>query len=275
MERMISIGAVAESPEMLLAWNGLQDYLKSEGQEIDFVLFSSYERQVDSLLRGHVDIAWNTPLAHLSVQRRTKGGSISLCMRDSDRNVRSLMVVRRDAKIRSLSDLSGKSLAVGGLDSAQTRILPLYFLRCAGLDLRTVEILSFVNRAGNQPEAETRESSLLAALQEGKAQAGIISEISWRREPAADRVDREIFKVIWTSPPFDNCVFDAIPPLWPENRREYRSALEGFCRTLYEMDWREPQQRQILKQLRLRRWMSSREEGYDSLRAALKEQEAN
>ena len=30
---------------------------------MDFVLFSNYERQVDALLAGHIDVAWNTNVA--------------------------------------------------------------------------------------------------------------------------------------------------------------------------------------------------------------------
>jgi len=42
---------------------------------MDFALFSNYERQVEALLAGHIDVAWDTPLAHVRVQRRTDGRS--------------------------------------------------------------------------------------------------------------------------------------------------------------------------------------------------------
>jgi phosphonate transport system substrate-binding protein len=242
---MISVGAVANTPDAVTAWKGLRDYFNGQGEEMEFVLFSSYGRQIESLLRGHIDFAWNSPLAHLSVQRRTDGSSISLCMRDSDRDLRSRIIARRDAKISSLSDLSWKTLAVGSEDSVETRILPLFFLRRAGVDLRTVEFLSFDDSAENLSEAETCESGLFAALEKGRAQAGVIGDLIWRRELAAGRVNRDFFKEVWTSPPFDNCVFDAIPPLWPENPGEYKSALKRFCRLLYAMSWGDRGHRQI------------------------------
>src|SRR5262245_21684806 len=123
----ILLGAVAYDPKVVTIWEGIRDHFQSEGVPLDFALFSNYERQVESLLKGHLDVAWNTPLAHVLVRRRTEGRSLSLGMRDSDRDFHAKIVVHREAGIRSLADLSGKTLAVGSQDSTQARILPLWF----------------------------------------------------------------------------------------------------------------------------------------------------
>src|SRR6185369_5727394 len=135
-------------------------------------LFSNYERQVETLLKGHIDIAWNTPLAHVRVQRRTGGQSISLGMRDADRDFRAKVVVRKDAGIRTLADLAGKTLAVGSRDSTQARILPLQFLVEAGVDLSKVRLLPFDTDLGKHGDTGTSELDVLAALHDGRAQAG-------------------------------------------------------------------------------------------------------
>ena len=83
---------------------------------------------MEELLKGHIDVAWNTPLAHVRVKQRTCNASLSLGMRDSDRDFCAKVVVRSDRGIKSLKDLEGKTLAVGSSDSTQARILPLYFL---------------------------------------------------------------------------------------------------------------------------------------------------
>src|SRR4051812_40767577 len=95
----ILLSAVAYDAKVVPIWEGIRDHFKSEGVDFDFALFSNYERQVEELLAGHVDIAWNTPLAHVRVQRRTEGKSLSLGMRDSDRDFRAKVVVRKDAGI--------------------------------------------------------------------------------------------------------------------------------------------------------------------------------
>src|SRR5437773_6768706 len=143
MSDVILLGAVAYDPKVVSIWEGIRVHFREEGAPMDFALFSNYERQVESLLAGHIDVAWNTPLAHVRVKRRTQGRSLSLGMRDSDRDFRAKVVVRKDAGISDLAALAGRTLAVGSRDSTQARILPLHFLAEAGADLSSVRLLPF------------------------------------------------------------------------------------------------------------------------------------
>src|ERR1700761_9186135 len=125
MSDTILLGAVAYDPKVVTIWEGIRDYFRGAGVDLDFALFSSYERQVAMLLAGKIDIAWNTPLGHVRVQKQSGGRSRSLGLRDSDRDFHAKIVGRRAAGIRSIADLPGKTLAVGSRDSTQARILPL------------------------------------------------------------------------------------------------------------------------------------------------------
>jgi alkylation response protein AidB-like acyl-CoA dehydrogenase len=71
--------------------------------------------------------------------------------------------------------------------------------------------------------------------------------------------------VLWTTPPFDHCMFDALPTLAP-------AKADGFGRALFAMRWDEPAHRRLLELEGLKQWMPPREEGYASLVAALDEQ---
>src|SRR4029077_1616109 len=148
MESSILLGAVAYDPKVVTIWEGIRDYFLEQGVPFDFALFSNYERQVEELLAGHIDIAWNTPLAHVRVRHHTDGRSLSLGMRDSDRDFHAKVVVRKDAGIRSLKDLEGKRLAAGSRDSPQARILPLYFVEQEGVNLSKVELVRFDSDVG-------------------------------------------------------------------------------------------------------------------------------
>ena len=128
-DNSILLGAVAYDAKVVTIWEGIREHFQEQGVPLDFALFSNYERQVEELIKGHIDIAWNTPLAHVRVRQRTGGESLSLGMRDSDRDFRAKVIVRRTSGIKSLKDLEGKTLAVGSSDSTQARILPLSFLR--------------------------------------------------------------------------------------------------------------------------------------------------
>lgn len=258
----ILLGAVAYDPKVVSIWEGIREHFKSVGVPMDFALFSNYERQVEALLAGHVDVAWNTPLAHVRVKRRTQGASRSIGMRDSDRDFTSKVIVRRDAGIRALADLAGRTLAVGSRDSTQARILPLHFLREAGVDLARVKQLAFDTDLGKHGDTGTSELDVLAALRDGRAQAGTVGDLVWVTEQTAGRVDPGVLSVLWTTPPFDHCMFDALSTI-PEAKAA------GFRRALDAMDWNVPAHRRLLELEGLRRWMPPREEGYRSLVAAL------
>jgi ABC-type phosphate/phosphonate transport system substrate-binding protein len=262
--REILLGAVAYDPKAVTIWEGMREHFRAQGVPLDFALFSNYERQVEELLRGHIDIAWNTPLAHVRVQRRTDGRSLALGMRDSDRDFRSKLIVRTDAGVRALADLAGKTLAVGSRDSTQARILPLHFLSQAGVALDRVTVLPFDTDLGKHGDTGSSELDVLRALTDGRAQAGVVGDLIWVLEQAAGRVDPARLEVLWTTPPFDHCMFDALPSLDPELR-------EAFSRALFAMRWDEPAHRRVMELEGLKQWMPPREEGYQSLRRALDE----
>ncbi len=258
----ILLGAVAYDPKVVPIWEGMRAHFRASGVDLDFALFSNYERQVETLLRGHIDIAWNTPLAHVRVKRNTDGASLSLGMRDSDRDFRSKLIVRKDSGIRSIADLSGRTLAVGSRDSTQARILPLHFLGEAGVKLTSLHFLPFDTDLGKHGDTGTSELDVLMALHEGRAEAGVVGDLIWALEQAAGRINGDVLEVLWSSPPFDHCMFDALPDL-------ASSRISAFQTVLWDMDWDDPRHRPILEMEGLKKWMPPREEGYRSLIAAL------
>jgi ABC-type phosphate/phosphonate transport system substrate-binding protein len=265
-DETILLGAVAYDPKVVSIWEGIRDHFREQGVPMDFVLFSNYERQVELLLREHIDIAWNTPLAHVRVRQQTEGRSQSLGMRDTDRDFHGKVVVSRNANIHQLADLEGKRLAVGSRDSTQARILPLHFLRQEGVDLSKVHLVPFDTDVGKHGDTGTSELEVLRALHEGRADAGTLGDLVWVNEQAAGHVDARQVEVLWTTPPFDHCMFDAPTALSVDK-------CAAFQRALFAMRWDKPKHRRLLELEGLKQWMPPREQGYESLRAALAESE--
>jgi hypothetical protein len=52
MSRPLVLGAVAYDPKVVTIWNGFRAYLRTRSVELDYVLYSNYERQVEDLVRG-------------------------------------------------------------------------------------------------------------------------------------------------------------------------------------------------------------------------------
>jgi phosphonate transport system substrate-binding protein len=261
-DETILVGAVAYDPKVVTIWEGIRAFFSEQGVAMDFALYSNYERQVESLIAGHIDIAWNTPLAHVRVQERTQGRSVSVCRRDSDRDFHSKVLIRTDSGIRAVADLAGKTVAVGSRDSTQARILPLFYLRQAGVDVEAVKVVAFDTDVGKHGDTGTSELEVLRALHDGRVQAGVIGDLVWIQELSAGRVNTGQVESLWTTPPFDHCMFDALADFSPEKMERFRGAL-------YSMSWDNPAHRHILELEGLKQWVPPREEGYESLRLAL------
>ena len=124
--------------------------------------------------------------------------------------------------------------------------------------------LRFNTDLGKHGDTGTSELDVLRAVTEGRAQAGAVGDLVWVGEQAAGRVDPRLVEVLWTTPGFDHCMFDALPAL-PEAK------VRAFQQALFAMSWENPAHRRLLELEGLREWQPPREEGYDSLRRALDE----
>jgi ABC-type phosphate/phosphonate transport system substrate-binding protein len=71
---------------------------------------------------------------------------------------------------------------------------------------------------------------------------------------------------IWTSPPFNHCMFTARPDFDPALERQFAQALFG-------MSYDNPAHRAVLEAEGLRRWVAPELEGYDSLQVACTRQD--
>ncbi|HEX4219046.1 MAG TPA: PhnD/SsuA/transferrin family substrate-binding protein, partial [Acidimicrobiales bacterium] len=104
MTGAVRLGAVAYDPKVVTIWDGFRVWLRQRGLDFDYVLYSNYERQVEELVGGSIDVAWNSPLAWVRT-RRMAPSATSLVMRDTDQDLVSVVVVRADSPATDLDQL--------------------------------------------------------------------------------------------------------------------------------------------------------------------------
>src|SRR5213075_2500961 len=105
---------VTYDAKVVTIWEGFRAFFARRGLPFDFVLYSHYERQVEALLAGEIHVAWSSPLAWLQAERlaRRRGRTArALAMRDSDRDLTSVIVVRADARLEAPAELRGRRVA--------------------------------------------------------------------------------------------------------------------------------------------------------------------
>jgi phosphonate transport system substrate-binding protein len=262
-ERVVKVGAVAYDPKVVTIWEGMRDYFREAGVPTDYVLFSNYEAQVDALFARAIDIAWNTNVAYVRCELRAGGRCQVLAMRNSDLDFTTRLIARTDSGINGLNDLRGKRLALGSADSAQAAILPLYYLRQAGIDAaRDLELLRFDIDVGKHGDTGTSELEVLQALQEGRADAGMIGHPIWLRQIEQGSVNSALLRSVWTSPPYCHCNFTALPDFDPELARRWSEAL-------LQMDYNHPRWRRVMDLEGLTAWLPGQKLGYETLTEAL------
>ncbi|MFP4834556.1 PhnD/SsuA/transferrin family substrate-binding protein, partial [Paraburkholderia sp. BR10879] len=106
----LMLGAVAYAPKVVTIWEGFKAWFAERGVAIDYLLYSNYETQVEAQFAGGIAFAWNSPLAWIRASRiaQARGETVlPLAMRDTDRDLHSVLVVRRDSRVQTLADLRG------------------------------------------------------------------------------------------------------------------------------------------------------------------------
>lgn len=259
------MGAVAYDPKVVTIWEGFRRWLGAGGLPFDFVLYSHYERQVQDLVEGRIHAAWNSPLAALRAERlaRARGRSVrATVMRDTDRDLTSVVVVREDSDVRSLADLTGRTVAVGAVDSPQATLIPLAHLRAQGLRPgEDVTVRRFDVGVGLHGDHVGGERDAARAVAAGEVDAACMidgNHLLFTREgtlPAGTRI-------IAQTEPYDHCSMTLVDTAPAE-------AADRFTALLLAMSYDDPEVRPLLDLEGLRVWREGRTSGYAQLDAAV------
>jgi ABC-type phosphate/phosphonate transport system substrate-binding protein len=262
--RTLLVGAVAYHPRVVTVWEGFRQYFAERGLDVDYVLYSNYERLVDALVAGTVDLAWNTNTAYVSAQARLGGEALVLGMRDVDAGY-TTVVVARPGDVPAPADLAGRTLALGSRDSGHAAILPVHFLRAEGVLMDDVRLLRFDTDLGKHGDTGDSELRVVDAVARGDAQAGALGEPTWARLSANGGPETADLAVVWRSPTYSHCCFTARPDL-------DRDLAGRWMELLLDMSYDDPRMRRAMDLEGVRRWLPGDTSGYGELTAAMREQ---
>jgi ABC-type phosphate/phosphonate transport system substrate-binding protein len=260
------LGAVAYDPKVVTIWDGFQRYFARHDLAFDYILYSNYERQVESHFAGHIHIAWNSPLAWLQSERIA--GDLgrraeAICMRDTDRDLTSVIFVRSSARIRNIDDLKGKRVAVGANDSPQATLIPLSCFANLGLNPgKDFEVLSFDKLVGKHGDHIGGEREAARALLRGEADAACCVDGNHLLFTQEGTLTAGSTSVIAHTPAYDHCNFTTLDGAPPEQVHRFRELLLG-------MSYSDSEVRPLLDLEGLKQWQPGRTEGYAALDAAL------
>jgi phosphonate transport system substrate-binding protein len=266
MRRPLRVGAVMYTPKVSVIWEIIQNFFDSQDTPIDVSFYSTYALQVSALMAGTLDIAWNSPLAWLDAQRRSGGSCRAIAMRDTDRDRVSYLVARAGQAVRTVSDLRGRTVAVGAADSPQATLIPLERLRQDGVDpARDVAVRRFDVLVGKHGDHTGGELDAFQCLRAGEAAASAMLDLNWHAWTRDGTIDPGEFTVIAETERFDHCVFTVRQELDP-------NAESRWLEALFAMQYDNPAHREMMDLEGLKSWLPGRTTGFGPLSAAVSAQ---
>jgi phosphonate transport system substrate-binding protein len=266
-DQTVILGAVAYDPKVVTIWDGFRAYFAEHGLDFDYVLFSNYERQVRALFDGLITVAWNSPLAWLQCEgvAAAAGGKVrALCMRDTDRDLASVIVVRAQEPITALADLKGRRIAVGADDSPQATLIPLGLLAEHGLSAgRDFDLIRFNLLPGKHGDHIGGEREAVRALLSNRADAACLLESNLALFEREGTAPPGVLRTLTRTPIYDHCNFTVLA------EQADSAPVRRFSELLLTMSYNDERVRPLLDMEGLTQWMPGRTSGYGPLRAAV------
>ena len=260
----IIIGAVLYDPKVSIIWDIIATFFNENGCPIDTVFYTNYELQVTALLEGHIDIAWNSPLAWLDAVMRSDGKCRAIAMRDTDRDRKSYVVARSGDSISKLNDLAGKVVALGAEDSPQATLIPLGLFLDSGLTPKEdFQYRRFDVLVGKHGDHIGGELDAFHCLESGGADACAMLDLNWDAWTKDGTIQHDKFRIVAETQLFDHCVFTV-------NDKFPAAQEKSWLDVLFSMSYDNPAHREMMDLEGLKKWLPGRTSGFAALSAAVK-----
>ena len=262
------MGAVAYDPKVVTIWDGFRRFFHEHDLDFDYLLYSHYERQAEDLVAGRIDAAWNSPLAWVRARRLAETAGVelrALVMRDTDRDLRSVVVVRADSDVENLSQLAGRTIATGAVDSPQATLLPLSLLRKHDLvPGENLTVRRFDVGVGLHGDHIGGERDAARALVAGAVDAACMIDANHLLFAREGVLPTGSTRIVGETDPYDHCNMTVGPAADP-------AEVARFEELLLAMSYDDATLRALLDLEGLKLWCPGRTSGYSALEAAVDE----
>ncbi len=171
---------------------GLSSYLEETlSKEVELVVTTDYSSMIEAARNGRVDLAYFGPLSYVLAKTKSDIEPFAARLEDGSTTYTSVIIGNVEAGVDELSDIEGKTVALGDPASTSSRLFPELTLAEAGL------------KSGENYEAVFlgAHDAVALAVQSGNAQAGGLSRPIFDSLIEAGTIDASKVEVIAESEP--------------------------------------------------------------------------
>lgn len=221
---------------------------KNLNREIRLVVARNAETAIEGIRQHKADIVYVCSVFYVIAHDKYGYMPVARSLEDGKREERGVIVVRDDSDIRELSDLNGRTLALGSRYCATSNLLPRLMIKQAGL---REEDLFAIDMTGHNKRA------ILSVLSGFHDAAGV-------SEAAAEGYRSHGLRYLALSPPSPNFVFAVKSTLSKELKNRIKD-------TLIRMTPSEKEHKQVFKSIssRFSGFEEAGDKEYDSVRVLM------
>jgi len=261
-EKILHIGAIPDqNPERL---NRLYKVLSLELSEqlnvkVRYLPVVNYSAAVTAFRTGNLDLVWFGGLTGVQARLQTEGAQV-LVQRDIDAKFRSVFIANKKSSLNKLNNinglksLKGKRFTFGSESSTSGRLMPQYFLKKAGVQLKDFK--------GSRPGFSGSHDATLMLVQSGSYEAGALNEQVWKSNLERGRVDTSKVFVIWETPSYYDYHWLAQGNL---DKKFRKGITEEIKNVFLSFNKNNTQQKKILELFGAKKFIISKNENYNRI----------
>jgi phosphonate transport system substrate-binding protein len=222
---------------------------KALGTKVVYTPATDYGAVVQALAAGKVDFAWLG--AFTFVQSKRFAGAVPLCMRRIDRKFKSGFVVHKDSGITTMEELKGKRFAFGSKSSTSGHLMPRHFMS-------TMFKIDSTKDFRGAPLYSGSHDATVKMVESGKVDAGAANLMVIKRLLKNKKIDPQLVKLMWTTPPYVDYVWAARSTVSAKMREKFKAAF-------LSLDANQPSDKKVLDLQGAKGFVEAKIEDFDAV----------
>ncbi|WP_416336901.1 phosphate/phosphite/phosphonate ABC transporter substrate-binding protein [Crocosphaera sp. UHCC 0190] len=194
---------------------GLETYLENKlNKDVELFVSTDYSSMIEAASKGRLDLAYFGPLSYVLAKTKSNMEAFAALSKDGKTTYKAVVIGNAEQGIDSYEKIKGKTMAYGDQASTSSHLIPKSMLTEKGLKPGENYEEVFVGA----------HDAVAVAVQNGKAQAGGLSEPIFTTLIEQGTIDKNKVIVIGESQPYSQYPWTMRADLDPELKTKIKQA---------------------------------------------------